>query len=292
MQTCLDAGRVDLHEMSGVLGRLGFAAGPLPLVRPFLGPIYAWLAVRGYSGDALLPWSIRFLFFVLLEAFAERNRIVEVRGRGTPLGEAFRADAKAEGNAIVLGGWECLGGRQPRQARWFALTLDRQSAPWAYARGQPFRSIAALELYATLVCILLFADAWPRDARGTVSIVGTTDNAGNTFLMNRLMSSKFPAVVVLAELAKQLRSRGVDLHLAWAPRDQNEAADALTNGAYEEFDSRLRIPVQAGELQFKVLDQYMEAAEALYQATRKERAAPAAARPKAKGRKLRDTAPW
>ena len=36
------------------------------------------------------------------------------------VGEAFRADAKAQGQDVVIGGWECLGGRDSQVARWFS----------------------------------------------------------------------------------------------------------------------------------------------------------------------------
>ena len=59
------------------------------------------------------------------------------------LGLAFRADAKAEGQLVRIGGWECVGARRPADARWFAVELTRKSAPWAFSKGDPFRTIAA-----------------------------------------------------------------------------------------------------------------------------------------------------
>ncbi len=114
------------------------------------------------------------------------------------MGQAFRADAKAEGDLVVVGGWESLGGRAPRQARWFALQLAKATAPWAFSRREPFRTIASVELFASLICIMVFSSAWPADAAGNMVLTGVTDNRGNTFAISRLMSSKFPLVVVLA----------------------------------------------------------------------------------------------
>ena len=77
----LEAGEVVLRELAGVLGRMSFAAGPLELVRPFLAPLFAWVAARGYEGSARLPWSALFLLTLLAEAFSDERRICEVRRR-------------------------------------------------------------------------------------------------------------------------------------------------------------------------------------------------------------------
>lgn len=62
--------------------------------------------------------------------------------------DCFRVDAKAAGEEIVIGGWESYGGRSAREARWFSIRLSRKTVPWACAKGEPFRSIASLELLA------------------------------------------------------------------------------------------------------------------------------------------------
>ena len=92
----------------------------------------------------------------------------EVRPRGPDLRIAFRSDAKAEGHIIRIGGWESAGERTTKEARWYSVTLTRSTAQWAFSRGEPFRTIAALELYATLVSTMAFGDAWPKTAKGTV----------------------------------------------------------------------------------------------------------------------------
>ena len=71
------------------------------------------------------------------------------------LGEVFRFDAKAEGEKIVIGGWKVVDGGDTSRAAWFALTLTRSTAPWAYSRGEPFRTIAALGLLGPLVSLVV-----------------------------------------------------------------------------------------------------------------------------------------
>ena len=174
----LKDGSVDLQEFAGVLGRLSFAAGAVDYVRPFIAALFACVSQRGYRGRVPLPWSVRFLFRVQFDNFSEDKRTVEVHPQGPSLGEAFRADAKAEGQTVVVGGWECLNGVPPSRARWFSVHLDRKCAPWAFARGDPFRSIGAFELFATFLCVMAFADDWPVMASGQISVTGPLTTAG------------------------------------------------------------------------------------------------------------------
>ena len=56
----------------------------------------------------------------------------------------------------------------------------------------------------------------------------------------------------------------MELALCWVPRDQNSAADALTNSDYALFDAERRIPVDLQHLEWKVLPDVLAAAERLY----------------------------
>ena len=133
------------------------------------------------------------------------------------------------------------------------MTLDKESAPWAFRRGEPFRSIAALELFAALLCVLCFARAWPGAATGIVKISGTIDNQGNSWILSRLMCTEFPLILILGVLATQLREGNLGLQLELEPREQNGEADALTNGGLNAFDSKRRIAVGSASLDFKIL---------------------------------------
>ena len=151
----------------------------------------------------------------------------------------------------------------------------------------------------------LFGDAWPASSAGVATIAGTTDNLGNTSAVSKMMSSKFPLVVIIAELFEQLRQRGFDLNLQWAPRDENAEADALTNGDFGEFAEDKRITTPLEDINFAVLPMYMQVAEDLHQQTLAARQRSAQEkqtaknltqrnkwRSKAKQKKLRETQPW
>ena len=51
------------------------------------------------------------------------------------------------------------------------------------------------------------------------------------------------------------------MHARWIPRLQNEEADALTNGDFQHFDPKLRIPVSLDQLPFRVLNELFEEGE-------------------------------
>ena len=48
-------GRVDVQDLEAVLGRLCFALAPLEFLRPFLAPIYAWVAAVNHRGKNETP---------------------------------------------------------------------------------------------------------------------------------------------------------------------------------------------------------------------------------------------
>ena len=277
LRTHLELGYIDIKEFQAVLGRLCFAVGPLEYTRPFLAPLYAWLSSIPAAGRFLIPWSVRFLFSFIAGQFDEEFRTTVVKPRGVDLGVAFSADAKAEGQLVVLGGWECIGGTRPDQARWFAVELTRANAPWAFSRGEPFRCIAALELFASLLCVVVFGKAWPASARGSLQLGGVTDNLGNSFALTRMMTSKFPSVVILTEFALQLRRMSAELNLSWVPRDQNEEADALTNGHFDAFNEDRRITINIDKIEWMIMNKMLKVSEDIYHDLKEKRAARTAA---------------
>ena len=85
------------------------------------------------------------------------------------------------------------------------------------------------------------------------------DNRGNTHSVARMMTTKFPSVVVLAELATELDEQDEELLLEWIPREQNTEADALSNGDWSAFDVGKRVHPDLAT--WHVLDEMMKLAE-------------------------------
>ena len=86
-------------------------------------------------------------------------------------GSAWRVDAKAEGEVDYIGEGPPTVGKDgvidKGNSPWFAESLDRAYAGWAFAKGgQASWTIAALEALATPAAMTAFA---PVAATGTVS---------------------------------------------------------------------------------------------------------------------------
>ena len=126
-----------------------------------------------------------------------------------------------------------------------------------------------------------------------MSLTGYTDNSGNTFLLDRLMTSKYPLVVILIEVAEQLAAENVGLALRWVPRLQNEEADALTNGRFEDFSPERRIVARVEDMKFIALNELMAKVGALMAeiAVRKS-SMPVNGLQSSKKQKLRETDLW
>ena len=294
---------VRLGELREGLGRLQFVAGPLEHLRPFLGPLYAWASGGPRYAKPKLPIMILLILKFLAEEL-KRKRMSVSAGKVRQLGELFRLDAKAEGEEVAIGGWRCRGSKQTRDASWFSVRLNRRNAPWAFARGEAFRTIASLELRGVLVSVIVL---WPEEetnteALGTVSLTCGTDNQGNSYLLDKLLTTKYPLGVVLMELAVQLSLRNAILRADWIPRLQNEEADALTNSDFRHFRPEKRIEVDLDSIGFRILndffrvgDAYVGELQALKEATKARKAEMGARGSEPKRKKseaLREVAPW
>ena len=136
---------------------------------------------------------------------------------------------------------------------------------------------------------------------GTITLTCGTDNQGNMFLMDKLLTTKYPLGVVLMEPATQLGRRAAALRADWIPRLQNEEADALTNWEFRHFDESKRIEVDLEKLNFHVMrdlfsagDDYLSEIEKLKSQARTATASEPdrKARKVAKGQSLRERDPW
>jgi hypothetical protein len=263
---------VDVGDFQAGLGRLNFATQALIYERPFLGILYGWISTIYRAGlrRATLPWAVAFVLGWLGTAITERRLMKAPRPpKGPPL-DWFRADAKATDTQAWIGGWELPGGTEvTKEARWFALEIDRQSFPWAFSKGSPKRTIAALELLATLMCIKLFGNSLGDRRPRSCTLTASTDNAGNTFIVSKMLTTKYPSILVLMELVEELRLSELQLDLSWRNRDLNEEADDLTNSNFGRFDMEKRIQVDASKLEWKILPLLDKEAQRLYESLKK-----------------------
>ena len=256
------AGSMGIRELRETLGRLGFASGPMRWMRSFLGPLYAWAAACPLGAYLPIPAVLRTVMAWLAAEFAVRH--VTCCRHLVPAwkGEIFRSDAKAEGDVVVIGGWSVMSGLDTKQAAWFSMRLEKHQAPWIFEQ-EPFRLVATLELLASLVGLMLLVpeEFGGRCSEACIGIRASTDNQGNSRLMSRYLTTRFPLSLVLMEMVSQLRKRNLQLDLKWLVRDQNQPADDLTNERFGDFAPERRIEIRWEDLPFIALPQLFEQAQ-------------------------------
>ncbi len=289
-------GRCRSDDFRAALGRLGFVTGALEFERPFLAPLFSHLAHARGDGLLQLPLYVTTVLLHLAARFAARRLYPSAVRRGRNA-EHFRVDARADGETIGVGGWlpsrNHAGRLDTRCSRWFAVSLTRTTAPWAYCRGEPFRTIAALEAFGVLLALMAFADDLQTDGDVTLQVAGATDNRGNAYVLNRLMTTRFPLCAVVMETAAQMERKNIRVSLDWCPRDLNSEADALSNGDVSSFTPELRVELDVANINWIVLNKLMDhgVAHELSKSHAKRAAAPKT-RKKAKWARLRITDPW
>ena len=84
------------------------------------------------------------------------------------------------------------------------------------------------------------------------------------------------------------------LNLGRVPRDQNEEADALTNGDFASFDAKLRVNVDVTGISWLILPRVLEVAEQIYEQVRraKKEVGPPKAVAHHKAGSFRQLNPW
>jgi hypothetical protein len=289
------------RELRGGLGRISFSSVLWRYLLPYLGPFYSWISVIDNSAAWPLP-TVLIILLLWIADEVEKNPLVTLRHlKPVGLGRFFKADAKAEGMEVCVGGFEAVPGLPLDQCRWFSVTLTPETTPWAFIKeGEAYRTIATLELFSTLLCVLLFVEPQPVCLSSTLFFTGVTDNQGNVAMVTKAATSKFPLYIVHLELTMQLRARNINLDLRWQQRDANTAADSLTNRVFTGFDMSLRVCPNLNELGWLVLPKLLKDAAALDQCVKDRKAelrmvASTDATVQRKKRKfagLRETDPW
>ena len=283
------------REFRAGVGRLGFLAGVLSGAGPLLAPLYAVASRVGGSSYVELHLAVK----IAIQFFTDWIKEEPIREPRVPpkvAGEVFRIDAAADQDGISIGGWEVYGGKRPEEARWFSVKVTRRVCPWLYLKGEPFRTIAAAELLAVTVAVVVFGkEADWKGADGRFAISGFTDNSSNTFVVDKFLSTKFPVSLVLMELAFQLSQLKVSLSLQWIPREQNEEADDLSKERFDKFEASKRIEVDLEDIGFRVIPRLAEVAGKLDEEIKLRKTSKgdsSASRKTPAEEKMRMTQPW
>ena len=139
--------------------------------------------------------------------------------------------------------------------------MDRAWAPWAFAKGDPKKVIAALELLATLVGIRLWV---PEGKDRKSSRASGHQGLHGQQIQREGYDDEVSSMLILMETAEELSHRNCELQLQWIRRDINQLADNLTNEEFKEFDPELRIDLDGKSFKWRILDRLLAHADSFY----------------------------
>eukprot|EP00971_Amphidinium_carterae_P330317 6463288-Amphidinium_carterae.1 len=244
---------------------------------------------------ARIPLAVKFILQLVRDTVLQ-SRYSDLKPKVLHRRYIIKTDARADGNAVGIGGFlgvlNELGQMSP--TTWFAFELSPEQIPWAHVRGKPFRSIASLELLATLVAVMVLIEPVPVHLRQSaqIELLGITDNQSNAALGGRRMTTKFPLVLTLIELAAQLKRLSLSLNLAWSPREGNQLADDLSNNITGNFNPALRVQVSWESLPFLTLNEFSKVAAEFYAEISKPRPPGGRLPASRQARPLKRKEPW
>jgi hypothetical protein len=118
---------------------------------------------------------------------------------------------------------------------------------------------------------MLFDAEGTRSSSTTCGITGSTDNKGNSYIVQKMLSTKFPVTPLVIELSEQLRCRDAEMHLKWIPRDLNQEADDLSNLKFDSFSESRRIHFRVNEIPWKVFTELITASREMFDSINAER---------------------
>ena len=89
-------------------------------------------------------------------------------------------------------------------SRWFSMEIEKCSWPWIFDNGDtPSLVISALEALAVLVALKLFR--WEESSAPESKIMVVRTWTGNDAALSNLMTTKFPALAILMEIAAHVK---------------------------------------------------------------------------------------
>ena len=102
-------------------------------------------------------------------------------------------------------GWLSRDGAAAGVAPRIAVKLSRKTASWAFARVETFRVTASLDLLGALpgVIVLLLVDDFSRSfqSTGLLAFACGADSQGNSFLLEKRLTTKYPLGLIPVELS-------------------------------------------------------------------------------------------
>ncbi len=132
--------------------------------------------------------------------------------------------------------------------------------------ASPTRQSSTLELLATTVGVTVFAKDMGelRDSDGLVRITGQTDSQVSASVVSRGMTTSFLLYCMAMELSARLESARLQLDLERVPCETNQEADDVSNGLVSAFPPGLRVPVDLGSQEWRILGRQIAEGSAFF----------------------------
>ena len=181
--------------------------------------------------------------------------------------QAWRVDAHADENGVGVGGWWPQANEQGVVTKWgspwFAVKVTPDNAPWAFQReGKAYRVIATLEALGLLLALMAFGPGQKLSNTSlTVQVSAFTDNRGNGYVINKLMTTKFPLCTVIMELA----AKAEKARSAHGSRVDPEGPKPRSRRPTSGFDSDKEVKLNLREQDWLVLPSLLEAGQKFHE---------------------------
>ena len=203
-----------------------YVVSALEFERPFLGPLYKFMALHPRNSVRRVPSHVSFILSYLA-AQKQESRLFSCATVLVPCEAAPRVDAPASLSRTWIGGWRPFigedGRADPARSRWFSHEVRQADWPWVFSKGgRPSLVISTLEALAVLMALKLFHRPPTGQQRTAIRVVPTwTDTRGNGAALNRLMTTRFPASAVIMEMAAFMKKAALKAQVEWSPRSGN-----------------------------------------------------------------------
>ena len=212
-------------------------------------------ASLGLSASRAQCWYSRLLRdrSVQMQEFQERH--CECGRVRTSWKEAWRVDAHVDESGVGVGGW------WPRaNGKWFAIKVTPENAPWALK----WKGVSC-DRHSGSIGLASGPPGGPaQELNGTKTVIqapALTDNRGNGYVINKLMTTRFLLCAIVMELAAQAEYRGVRMEAQWTPRDGNQEVDDLSNLRKDGFDPEKEVKVDLEDRSWFVLPLLLESGQ-------------------------------